>query len=112
MSFTVAAIPQLIDEVLHDAGLKAEQVDLFLMHQATYKMLQQLQVRLGLNDERMPIQLEKVGNTVSSTLPILIRDLRTQTRLKPGTRSMLVGFGVGWSWAGCIWEEVWPPGEA
>jgi 3-oxoacyl-[acyl-carrier-protein] synthase III len=58
MSFTVAAIPQLIDEVLSDARVAAADIDLFLMHQATYKMLQQLQVRLDLDDQRMPIGLE------------------------------------------------------
>jgi 3-oxoacyl-[acyl-carrier-protein] synthase-3 len=107
MSFTVAAIPQLIEKILHDAGVNREEVDLYLMHQATYKMLAQLQVRLGLDDARLPIQMEQVGNTVSSTLPILIHDLRRQGRLKPGLKSLLVGFGVGWSWAGCLWEESW-----
>jgi 3-oxoacyl-[acyl-carrier-protein] synthase-3 len=108
MSFTVGAIPQLVEEVLHDAGLTRDSIDLYLMHQATCKMLQQLQIRLGLDDARLPIQLEQIGNTVSSTLPILIRDLRLQGRLKHGMRNLLVGFGVGWSWAGCVWEETWP----
>ncbi len=107
MSFTVAAIPQLVNEVLEDAGTSRDEGDLYLMHQATYKMLAQLQVRLGLDDRRLPIMMEDVGNTVSSTLPILIHELRRQERLTPGMRSMLIGFGVGWSWAGCLWEETW-----
>jgi len=75
-------------------------------------MLEQLQQRLGIGEERMPLLLETCGNTVSSTLPILIEDLRRQARIRPGTRSLLVGFGVGWSWAGCVWQETWtgPPG--
>jgi 3-oxoacyl-[acyl-carrier-protein] synthase-3 len=107
MSFTVAAIPQLVDEVLRDAGAKRDDVDLYLLHQATHKMLAQLQTRLGLDDRRLPIKMEEVGNTVSSTLPILIHDLRREARLRPGMRNMLIGFGVGWSWAGCLWDEVW-----
>jgi 3-oxoacyl-[acyl-carrier-protein] synthase-3 len=55
----------------------------------------------------MPLLLEHCGNTVSSTIPILIDHLRREGRLRPGTRSMLVGFGVGWSWAGCVWTETW-----
>ena len=63
--------------------------------------------RLELDEQRMPIVLDVCGNTVSSTIPIAIDVLRRDGRLRPGTRSMLIGFGVGWSWAGCMWEETW-----
>jgi 3-oxoacyl-[acyl-carrier-protein] synthase-3 len=59
---------------------------------------------MGLDDRRLPIVLKDIGNTVSSTIPILIDTLRRDGRLKTGTTNMLVGFGVGWSWAGCIWR--------
>lgn len=107
LNFTMGAIPDLVDQVLRGEQLRFEDVDYFLFHQATLKMLQQLQERLGLDTQRMPLALENVGNTVSSTIPILIRQLRDQGTLKPGTRNMLIGFGVGWSWCGCIWRESW-----
>lgn len=105
MSFTVDAVPQLVDQVLESASVERADVELFLMHQATRKMLEQLQTRLELNDQQLPIRLENYGNTVSSTLPILIDELRQQGSVKPGTQSLLIGFGVGWSWAGCAWRE-------
>jgi len=37
-------------------------------------------------------------------LPILIDDLRKEGRLTVGSTNVLVGFGVGWSWAGCLWR--------
>lgn len=107
ISFTVAAIPELVGAILAKAGLDRDQIDFFLMHQATFKLLDQLRERLALGNERMPIVLSEVGNTVSSTLPIVIDTLRRDRRLQPGVRSMLVGFGVGWSWAGCVWRETW-----
>jgi 3-oxoacyl-[acyl-carrier-protein] synthase-3 len=70
-------------------------------------MLEHLRTRLELNDARLPIVLKDCGNTVSSTIPILIDHLRGTDRLQPGVTNMLVGFGVGWSWAGCIWKETW-----
>lgn len=109
LSFTVVAVPKLIEEVLELAEMEPESVDLYLLHQATRKMLEQLQVRLGLDEQRLPIELERCGNTVSSTLPILISDLRQDGRIKPGTNTLLIGFGVGWSWAGCAWKETWQP---
>ena len=106
MNFTVGAVPQVVAGILEKAELSREDIDLYLMHQATLKMLQQLQQRLQLDDEQLPICLEDCGNTVSSTLPILISDLRKQNRLQPQQNNMLIGFGVGWSWAGCIWKPT------
>ncbi len=110
ISFTVGKIPQLVDDILEESGMDRGEVDLFLFHQATRKMLEQLQTRLDLDDEKLPIMLEHCGNTVSSTIPILIEGLRRTGRLTPGMNNMLVGFGVGWSWAGAMWRESWNDG--
>ena len=107
MSFTVGQIPQLVEGILQDTNNQKSDIDLFLFHQATRKMLEQLQTRLGLTDEDLPIVMEHCGNTVSSTIPILIANLRDTKRLTRGSKNMLVGFGVGWSWAGCLWNETW-----
>lgn len=107
INFTVTAVPQLVSNILAAGGIKREQIDLFLLHQATRKMLDQLREALDLTPELMPMLLENCGNTVSSTLPILIDELRRSGQLRTGMKSMLVGFGVGWSWAGCIWQESW-----
>jgi 3-oxoacyl-[acyl-carrier-protein] synthase-3 len=106
MSFTVVAVPKLIEEMLAKGRRRIEDIDLLLMHQATRKMLEQLQVRLGVDERRLPIRLRDCGNTVSCTLPILIQDLRLSGELRPNRVSLLIGFGVGWSWAGCIWRET------
>jgi 3-oxoacyl-[acyl-carrier-protein] synthase-3 len=109
ISFTVARIPNFVNDILAAARLQRKDIDLFLMHQATLKMLQQLQESLDLDDRSMPISLKDYGNTVSATLPILIDELRRDGRIKPGMQNMLIGFGVGWSWAGCVWRETWKP---
>jgi 3-oxoacyl-[acyl-carrier-protein] synthase-3 len=107
INFTVSAVPVLLDGVLTAGNVSRSQVDLYLFHQATRKILEELRGRLEIPEERFPISLENVGNTVSSTLPILIDEMRTKKVISPGKLSMLVGFGVGWSWAGCIWRETW-----
>ena len=105
MSFTIGAIPQLVRDMVGKANLQLSDVRFFLMHQATRKMLEHLQTALSVDDERLPIRLSDRGNTVSSTLPILIHDLRNEGKLTPGSQNVLVGFGVGWSWAGCLWKS-------
>lgn len=107
VKFTLHVVPPMVDEILKQTGLAKDAIDFFLLHQATAMMLEQLRHRLHLDKERVPINLENYGNTVSSTVPFLIYDLRAGGQLRPGRRSMLIGFGVGLSWAGCLWTETW-----
>jgi 3-oxoacyl-[acyl-carrier-protein] synthase-3 len=107
VDFTVEQIPNLVEDVLRAADAKRADVELFLMHQATQFMLDKLRMSMDITTEQLPLALEDYGNTVSSTIPILLHDLRASGRLRPGVRSMLVGFGVGLSWAGCMWTETW-----
>jgi 3-oxoacyl-[acyl-carrier-protein] synthase III len=105
ISFTVEAIPQLIDEILLANQLDRQAIDRFILHQATRKMLEQLTERMGLDPNRVPIDMEDMGNTVSCTLPILIDRMRKRGELGSAAVNMMVGFGVGLSWAGCLWTD-------
>lgn len=107
VKFSLEVVPPLVERVLAGARWTHDQVDMYLMHQATLFMIEHLRERLSLDREHTPEALEQYGNTVSSTIPILIRDLRQSGRLKPGKQTMLIGFGVGLSWAGCAWTETW-----
>ncbi len=106
INFTVDAVPRLIEQILAEQELSDGDISMYLMHQATWKMLDQLRLRMGLTSERLPIELADVGNTVCCTLPILIDRLRTAGRLDRQSVNMLVGFGVGLSWAGCLWKDA------
>jgi 3-oxoacyl-[acyl-carrier-protein] synthase-3 len=107
IKITLDAIPRMIEQVLSEAKLTDADIDLYLMHQATHKMLEGLREKLNLNEQRMPTALRDVGNTVSSTIPLLMQELRSSGRLRKGARSLMAGFGVGFSWAGCVWTETW-----
>ncbi len=112
VKFSLDVVPPLIDGVLAGAKWTRDDVDLYLLHQATLFMLDHLRERLSLDCQHTPEALERCGNTVSSTIPILIRDLRQSGRLKPGKQTIMIGFGVGLSWAGCAWTETWSPRPA
>jgi 3-oxoacyl-[acyl-carrier-protein] synthase-3 len=109
ISFTVGQVPAMLDQILLDSSMSSNDVGFYLFHQATYKMLNQLQQIMGIEEERVPILLQDVGNTVSSTLPILINQMRERGDMTPEMKNLLVGFGVGWSWAGCVWQDVTQP---
>jgi 3-oxoacyl-[acyl-carrier-protein] synthase-3 len=107
IKLTLEIIPRLVADVLSKAGLTDRDIELYLMHQATVKLLADLRQQMKIDEERFPLALKDCGNTVSSTIPILIDELRANGRVRPGTRTLMAGFGVGFSWAGCVWTDTW-----
>jgi 3-oxoacyl-[acyl-carrier-protein] synthase-3 len=112
IKFTVDVVPTMVERILKLSGWSRDQVELYLLHQATSFLLEQIRERLGITLEQAPLALAEYGNTVSSTIPILIRDLRLAGRLRPGTQSLMIGFGVGLSWCGCAWTDTWDGKQA
>jgi 3-oxoacyl-[acyl-carrier-protein] synthase-3 len=104
---TLDTIPPMIDRILAEGQATDADIDLYVVHQATHKLLSELRNEMQLDEARMPTMLRQYGNTVSSTVPILVNELRESRRLRPGSRCLLAGFGVGFSWAGCLWTETW-----
>ncbi len=107
IKLTLDTLPQTIRQVLETGEVSDDDIDLYLVHQATHKLLATLRAEMDLTEERMPTMLHDYGNTVSSTIPIIMHELRSSGRLRRGTKCLLAGFGVGFSWAGCLWTETW-----
>lgn len=103
-NFTIREIPGTVNELLAASALKADDVDLFVFHQANRYMLEHLRRKMGIPSEKFVIELGDIGNTVSSSIPIALRRAELAGRLRPGMRVMLVGFGVGYSWAAAMVE--------
>ena len=111
INFSVSQIPAMLYEILRDTKMTDEDVGFYLFHQATHKLLTELQQKMEIDEDRVPILLQNFGNTVSSTLPILIKQMRDRGDMTPEMRNLLVGFGVGWSWAGCVWQDIAQPSK-
>lgn len=99
-NFTSTAVPKLVDETLSVNGLKKEQIHLFIFHQANKYMIDYLRRIIEIEQELFYYYLEKVGNTVSSTIPIAIREAQNERKLHGNI--LLAGFGVGYSWGGVV----------
>jgi 3-oxoacyl-[acyl-carrier-protein] synthase-3 len=96
--FTIRRIPGLVKELLAKAGVAMEQIDHVVLHQANEYMLRYLQKHIKVPDEKFALHFAHCGNTVSSTIPIVLEHLVDSGRLRAGQRVMTVGFGVGYSW--------------
>lgn len=94
--FTSDIVPPLIEETLQKNGLKMDDVDLFVFHQANKYMINYIRKLMGIDKEKFYIYMEKVGNTVSSTIPIALCEAAKEGKLKGNI--LLAGFGVGLSY--------------
>lgn len=101
-TFTLNTVPQALDQLLTHAGLEMEQIDLFVFHQANKFMLEYLRKKLKICETKFFTSFRNYGNTVSSTIPIALKDAHLQGKLKTGDLIALVGFGVGYSWAATL----------
>ena len=103
-AFTLRAVPPLISETLAKNGLTMNEIDYVVLHQANRLVLTSLRDKLGIPDEKFCIDVEELGNTVSSTIPIAIKRAmaRVPEKLKPGAKILIAGCGVGYSWGGTV----------
>jgi 3-oxoacyl-[acyl-carrier-protein] synthase-3 len=101
-NFTIGAVPHAVNDLLAAAALSAADIDLYVLHQANATMLDALRRKLEIPEERFWIDLADGGNTVSSTIPMALARALAAGKLRAGMKIMLVGFGVGYSWAATI----------
>jgi 3-oxoacyl-[acyl-carrier-protein] synthase-3 len=105
-TFTLRAVPQAVRDLLARSEKTIDDMDLFVFHQANRYMLDHLRTKLQIPAEKFVLALSHCGNTVSSTIPIALRDAASRGEMRPGMLVMLVGFGVGYSWGATLvhWE--------
>lgn len=96
MAFALREPPAAVARLLAQAGAAIEDFDLVVPHQASLIVLNGLRRRLGVAAERFVVDLAGTGNTVSASIPIALSRLPEADRPR---RLLLIGFGVGLSWA-------------
>ena len=106
-TFTLRTVPHCLDQLLSRAGLTQADVDLFVFHQANGYMLEHLRQKCRIPPEKYFIGMQRIGNTASASIPIALHQAARQHRMKPGACVAVLGFGVGFSWAGTLirWPE-------
>jgi 3-oxoacyl-[acyl-carrier-protein] synthase-3 len=100
-SFTQDNVPPLIDDTLLKNDLSKTDVDLYVFHQANKHMLNFLRKKMKIEEEKFFYCLSESGNTVSSTIPIALKEALAGKHIKEGYKVVIAGFGVGYSWGGC-----------
>lgn len=101
--FAVHNLPKRIDEVLQKAGLKEEDLDWVVPHQANKRIIESAAHRMkGVSAERFCVNLQKYGNTSAATIPLLLDEWNRAGKFKEGDLIAMVAFGGGLSSAACL----------
>lgn len=100
----VEKMSEAVFESLRANGLQLDQIDLLVPHQANLRMLEAIVQRVGIDPQRVFVNVEQYGNIASASLPIALDEARRAGRAGPGRKVMLVAFGSGFVWASALLE--------
>jgi 3-oxoacyl-[acyl-carrier-protein] synthase-3 len=102
--FAVGTFCELIQQTLDKAKLQASDIDMFVCHQSNSRILQSARERFGLPEDKLYVNIDRVGNTVGASVPLCLDDLRQAGRIKPGMKVLFLAFGGGLTWASSLWQ--------
>ncbi|MBQ0031774.1 MAG: ketoacyl-ACP synthase III [bacterium] len=101
-NFTINEVPDLIRAEMSAAQLTAENVDYLVLHQANRFVLKQVAMMTGFSMKKVPVSMDRFGNTSSASIPLTLCDLASRDQ---GVKKMVMsGFGVGLSWGTLIMD--------
>lgn len=96
--WAVRLLVHSITEVLAAAKLNVGDVDLFLLHQANARILDAVAEELKIDPAKMPLNLDRYGNTSCGSIPLALDECLQQGRIHPGSNLLFSGFGGGLAW--------------
>ncbi len=101
------AVRVLIDstrDVLTHAGLETDDLDLAILHQANFRIIDAATEDLGIPRSKVPINLDRYGNTSAASMPLVLDEVCRADRVRQGDRLLLSGFGGGFSWGSAVFR--------
>lgn len=106
--FAVNAVPEAVRAVCAKAGIRVEDVDFIVPHQANKRIIKAAAERLGFSEEQLVSNLDEYGNTSAASIPLAFAEAITRGQVVPPATCCLVGFGGGLTWGAAIirWNAV------
>ena len=100
--FAVRQVPDTIEKALEKEGLSVADIDLFVLHQANVRIIEAIAKRLKADMSHFPVNADRVGNTSSAAIPLLLDELNKSGKIQKGQRLVLSGFGAGLTYGACV----------
>ena len=102
--FAVKKVPECVESLLKSADTDMGEVKYLILHQANYRICESIAKRLKISMDKIPMNIDRYGNTSGATIPILLDELNRQGKLHRGDRVVLAGFGAGLTWGALLVE--------
>lgn len=102
--FATRVVVDSAARVLALCGRSIDEVALMVPHQANLRIIEAAARRLGVSEDRVFTNLQRYGNTSCASIPLCLSDARDEGRLAEGDLVLLMGFGAGLTWGGCLLE--------
>ena len=100
--FATRQVPKCIVEAVDRSQLSLEDIDLFVLHQANTRIIESIAKQLKQDISKFPVNLPRVGNMSSATIPVLLDELNRDGKLQKGQKIVLSGFGAGLTYGACV----------
>jgi 3-oxoacyl-[acyl-carrier-protein] synthase-3 len=100
--YAVRRMAEVACQLLQQNGFSSRDLALVVPHQANLRIIQAMQERLGFDDSKVMINIDRYGNTTAGTIPLGLRDAVAQGRLRKGDLVMLVSVGAGFTTGGML----------
>lgn len=100
--FAVNAVPEAVRAVCAKAGIRIEDIDYLVPHQANKRIIKAAAERLGLREEQLVSNLDEYGNTSAASIPLAFAEAITRGQVTLPATCALVGFGGGLTWGAAI----------
>lgn len=100
--FAINAITESVQAVLAKSGLSVADITHFIPHQANIRIIDSAAKKIGIPPNVIRTNLDRVGNTSSASIPLVLDELVREKRLTPGDIIVVVGFGAGLTWGASI----------
>ena len=100
--FATRQVPDCIKEALAKVEMTVDDIDLFVLHQANARIIEAAAKRLHADIEKFPMNVDRMGNMSSATIPVLLDELNRAGRLNRGDKLVLSGFGAGLTYGACV----------
>ena len=100
--YAVRRMADMSTQLLDRNGFKKEDLALLVPHQANLRIIRATQERLGVDDSKVMVNIEKYGNTTAGTIPLGLRDAAAQGRLRKGDLVLIVTVGAGYTTGGVL----------
>ncbi|MCX4240692.1 beta-ketoacyl-ACP synthase III [Paraliomyxa miuraensis] len=98
----VVAMSTAAISAMERAAITADDVDLFIPHQANMRIMEVARERVGVPREKMMVVLHKYGNMSAATIPVALHEARREGRVQDGSTLVLTAFGTGFTWGASV----------